>query len=331
MRLNPAIRLAFALLLLLQDGSVVAQSDAGVADAYPARPVRIVVPVAPGGILDIHGRLFSQKFAEQFGQQFIVDNRAGGGSLIGFLHVARAAPDGYTLLYTSTTITVLSAFLDKPEYDPIEDFAPLSLLTKGSYMVIVHPSVPARSMAELIAYARSRPGVLNWGLTGLGTPHHLGATWIMNDAKIKMTLIPYKGGGPMQIDLLSGQLQASFATLVSALPYVKSGKLRVVGVTSTERFKVLPDVPTIAESGVPGFDVSTWHGMFAPRGAPEAIGRRINAALVRFIRSPDVLAKLAADGLEPVASTAGQFRDFIAIEVPRWRQLVKDTGARLEQ
>ncbi len=299
-------------------------------ESYPSRPVRLVVPVAPGGILDIHGRMFSQKFAETLGQPFIVENRAGAGSLIGFLHVARSAPDGYTLLYTSTTITVLSAFQEKPDYDAIEDFAPVSLLTKGSYIVVIHPSIPARNMAEFISYARSKPGTVNWGLTGLGTPHHLGATWIMNDAKIKMTLVPYKGGGPMQVDLLSGHLQAGFATLVSSLPLVRSGKLRAVAISGSQRSKVLPDVPTVAESGLPGYDVSTWHGMFAPKNTPEQALRRINGALVKFIRSPDVLAKLAADGLEPVASTPAEFRDFIAVEVPRWSKLVKETGVRME-
>ena len=298
--------------------------------AYPQRPVKVVAPVAPGGIVDIHARLFSQKFSETLGQSFIVENRAGGGSLIGYQYVIKSAPDGYTLVYTSSTITILAAIPEKPEYDPVADFSAVSQFTKGSYMIVVTPSLPVKSMTELIAYARAKPGAVNWGLTGLGTSHHLGAAWIMNSAKIKMVLVPYKGGGPMQVDLLSGQVQAAFTTLVSAMPHVKSGKLRVVGVTSNQRFRVLPDVPTVAESGIPDFNFATWNGMFAPKGTPDSTLRRLHEAVTKFIRSPDVVVKMAADGLEPVASTPEEFRDYVAAEVPRWRKLVKDTGISMQ-
>lgn len=319
--------LAIAVLAALSLGgfpeSVQAQSD-----PYPNKTIRLLVGLAPGGATDIQARLFSQKLSEDLGRPLVVENRPGAGELIAIQAVMSAAADGYTLMAATPSLTIGAAFLDKPPYDPIRDFAPISQVTKAPYLVVVNPSFPAKNMAEMIAFARTKPGALNFGTSGLGTPIQLGAAWIGTATNTQITVIPYKGTGPVLTALLAGEIHTSFANPISSLPHVKSGKLRAVAVTSPERSRVFPDIATIAESGIPGFDVTTWHGWIAPRGTPGAIINRLNAALVKMVNSPEVSEKLATEGGEPVGSSPEQLAQIIAAEVPRWRKLVKDAGIK---
>jgi tripartite-type tricarboxylate transporter receptor subunit TctC len=305
-------------------------SPAAMSDNYPAKPVRVVVGLAPGGATDIQARLFSQKLSEELGRQFVVDNRAGAGGLLAFQTVANAAADGYTLLAATPGFTIAPAFHDKPPYDPVRDFAAISLVTKAPYLIVVHPALPAKSLNELIVHAKAHPKTVNFGTGGLGTGVHLGIVWINNATRADITIIPYKGTGPVLVDLLAGQINVTFANIINVLVHVKSGRLRALAVTSAERSRALPDLPAVAESGIPGFDVTTWHGWLAPKGTPPAIVNRLSAGLARFVRQPEAMEKLAADGGEPVAGTPAQTAAFFTTEVVRWKKLVQATGLRIE-
>jgi tripartite-type tricarboxylate transporter receptor subunit TctC len=325
---NDVMLAAFGMVIMLSANWVQAQPSTP--DVYPTKPVRVVVGLAPGGATDVQARIFSQKLSEELGRQFIVDNRAGAGGLIGFQTVANATPDGYTLLAATPGFTIAPAFYDRPPYDPIKDFSAVSLVTKAPFLVVVHPSFPAKSMNELIAFAKSKPGALNFGVGGLGTSIHLGAVWISSASNVKITLIPYKGTGPVLSELLAGQIHVTLANPINVIPHVKAGRLRALATTGAERFSVLPGLPTVAESGIAGFDVTTWHGWLAPRNTPAAIVDRLSAALAKFVKAPDTMEKLAADGGEAVGNTPAQFSQFIAAETQRWRSMVKATGIRAE-
>ena len=295
---------------------------------YPAKPVRVIVPAAPGGGIDIPARLFAQMLSDSLKRPFVVDNRAGGGGVIAHELVARSAPDGYTLRAAAPIFTIASAMNTNLPYDPVRDYTPISLVTKGPYLLLVNPAFAAKSVKELIAFAKSSPGALNVGVsTGGGS--HLAAALFASMAGMRVALIPYKGSGPVTIDTISGQLHMFFGNVGSSTPHIKSGRLRALAVSGAQRSSVLPELPAIAES-VPGFDVTFWHGWLAPAGTPSAIVRRLNAELARAVRSPEVDKKLAEDGGEPVGSTSEKFRELIAIEIPRWRKVVKEAGIRAE-
>jgi tripartite-type tricarboxylate transporter receptor subunit TctC len=294
---------------------------------YPTKAVRVIVGLAPGGATDIQARLFTQKLAENLGQPFIVDNRDGAGGLIAYETVKNASPDGYTVLAATPSYTVVPALHAKRPYDPIKDFAPVSLVTKAPYMIIVTPSLPVKTMQEFIAYAKAKPGALNFAISGIGTTIHLGAVWL-DYAGAKLTIIPYKGTGPATTDVIAGQVHATFANVLSGMPHVKAGRVRVVAVTTPVRSRVLPDIPTVAESGIPGFDVNTWHGWLAPRSTPAAIVNKLNAELARAVRTPDIAVRLEADGGEILVGSPAQFSALIADEVTRWNRLVKQTGLK---
>ena len=302
------------------------------ADAnYPARPVRVIVGLAPGGATDVQARVFSRRLSEELGRPFVVDNRSGAGGLIAFQTVANAAADGYTLLAGTPSVTIAPAFHDKPPYDPVRDFTPISLVTKAPFLIVVHPSFPAKTMTELIAYARSNPDKLLFGTGGLGTPIHLGEAWIANATKTKVTIVPYKGTGPVLVDLLAGQVHATFANPINVTGHVKAGRLRALATTGGERSRAMPELPTVAESGIPGYDVTTWHGWLAPARTPPAIINRIGTLVTKYVKAPDMAEKLAEDGGEPIGGTSAAFRDFIAAESVRWRKLVKETGIQAGQ
>ena len=304
---------------------------AGHTETYPTKPVRVIVGLAPGGATDVQARIFSQKLSEELGRQFVVDNRSGAGGLIGVQTVAGAAPDGYTLLAATPGFTIGPAFYDKPPYHPVRNFAPISLVTKAPFLIVVHPSFPARTVNDLVTFARSKPGALDFGVGGMGTSIHLGAVWIGNATNTKITIIPYKGTGPVLTALLAGEIHTTFANPINAIPLVRAGRLRALAVTSSERSRVFADVATVSEAGIPGFDVTTWHGWLAPRGAPAAIVNRLSAALAKAVKAAETAEKLAADGGEPVGSTPEQFGQFIAAEITRWSKLIKAAGLRLEQ
>ena len=297
---------------------------------YPSKPVRVIVGSPPGGGTDVQTRMFAQKLSEGMQRQFVVENHPGGSNTIGFGIAAKAAPDGYTLLSISPVFTFVPALMNANlPFDPIKDFTPISLLAKAPFLLLVHPSLPAQSVAELIKLAKSKPGELALGVANGGSSH-LTAAWFAAMANIKVIIVPYKGTGQVVPDAIAGHLQVTFGNVLAFMPYVQAGRLRALAVTSAERSTVLPGLPTIAESGLPGFDVITWAGWIAPARVPAAIITKLSAELAKVARAPDIAKNLAQDGAEGVGSTPEQFGQLIATEIPRWRKVVKDTGMRVE-
>ncbi len=312
----------------LMPSCVPAQSPS--AGGYPVKTVRVVVSYAPGGATDIVARLVAQKLTESMGRSFIIDNVTGAGGVIGDSTVARAAPDGYTLLGTSSTFAINPAVVAKLPFDPIKGFAPIALVARAPFMLVVHPSVPAKSVKELVALARANPGKLDYASAGHGTAVHLAVELFNSMAGVKMMHIPYKGSGLALIDLLSGQVQLTFANVLSSRAHVQAGRLRALAVSSAKRSAVLPELPTVSESGVPGYDTASWYGYLAPAGTPQPIVQRLNAEIINSIKSPDMSERLATDGAEPVGSTPEEFGQYLASEITRWRRVVKVAGVRLQ-
>jgi tripartite-type tricarboxylate transporter receptor subunit TctC len=313
---------AAAMGLSLQAAQVQAQN-------YPSKPVRVVVPLAPGGATDIQARLFSQKLTQGTGQSFVVENRAGAGGLIAFKFVVSQAPgDGYTLLATSPGFTNVPALYDKPPFDPVKDFEPIILMSKAPYVLVVTPSFPATSMKEFLAWARANPGKLNFALSGVGTTIHLGAVWMEDAAGIKTVMVPYKGTGPATQDLIAGQVHAAFSNPISAGPFIKAGKMRPLAVTSPDRSSTMPDLPTFAESGLKDFDVTTWHGWLGPRGTPQNVVKVMNAELNKVLKAPEVVKIISDDGGTIIGGSPDGFRKHIGSEIERWKALVKLGGIK---
>jgi tripartite-type tricarboxylate transporter receptor subunit TctC len=302
----------------------------GVTESYPARPVRVIVGLAPGGATDIQTRLFAQKLSDSLGRPFVVENRTGAGGTVAYAQVARSAPDGYTLLGVAGGYTITPVVYSKLAYDPVKDFAPISLVAQAPFLLVTHPSLPVKSVRDLLALARAKPGALDCASAGHGTSTHMAFELLKALSGVKITHVPYKGTGQALVDAMSGQVHMLFGNVLSSLPHARAGRLRALAVTTATRSRVLPDLPTIAEAGVPGYENSTWHGWLAPAGTPPAILNRLNAELVRSTRSPDVVERLAPDGGEPVGSTPEQFARLIAEELARWGKLVKEAGIRFE-
>jgi tripartite-type tricarboxylate transporter receptor subunit TctC len=297
---------------------------------YPSKPVRIIIGSPAGGGTDVQTRLFAQKLSESIQRQFVVENHPGGSNTIAYGIVAKAVPDGYTLLSIPPGFTFVAALMKgNLPFDPIKDFTPISLLAKAPFLLLVHPSLPVKSVDELIKLARAKPGELALGVANGGSSH-LTAAWFASMAHIKIILVPYKGTGQVVPDAIAGHLQITFGNVLAFMPYVKAGRLRALAVTSAERSAVLPDLPTIAESGLPGFDVITWAGWIAPARVPAAIITRLSAELAKVAKAPDIAQTLAQDGAEGVGSTPEQFGRLIATEIPRWRKVIIDTGMRVE-
>ncbi len=300
----------------------------GVAD-YPAKPVRIIVSSDPGGAGDITTRMIAAKMSENLKQQFLVENRPGAGDTIGAGLAAKSSPDGYTLLVNAPSFTIAPGLYPNLPYDPIRDFAPISRVTRAPLLLAVHPALPVKSTKELIALAKSKPGALDLGVAQ-GSITHLGAAYLASTAGIKVALIPYKGAAQALLDTVAGQIQVALGNVVGTLPHVRSGRLRVLAVSSAERAAAVPDLATIAESGVPGYDVTTWNGWLAPAGTPPAMINKLSLELARAVKSQDVTKKLLGDGAEPVGSTPEQFQQLIAVEIPRWRKIVNDLGLQAQ-
>jgi len=297
----------------------------------PDKPIRIVVPFAAGGSTDVTARLVAQALGERLGQSVIVDNRAGAGGNIAAEYVARAEPDGYTLvLATSSTHATNAALYKRLPFNPVRDFTPISQIAFIPNLLVVNPELPVNSVAELVAYAKARPGQLNYGSGGAGTSLHLAAAVFAYRAGIDMVHVPYRGGAPVAADLVSGKIQVSFSPLVEVLQQVRAGKLRALGVTTAKRSPAAPNLPTLSESGVAGYESSTWHAWFAPAGTPQTIVAKLNAELAKSARAPDVISRLAPDGGEPVGSSPEQSRQFMASDIARWRKVVKDAGIKLD-
>ena len=298
--------------------------------AYPTKPLRVLVGFQPGGGSDILARTIGQKLTESWGQPVITDNRSGAGGTIAMEIVAASAPDGYTLLLTSGSQVTNASLVTKVKFNVIKAFAPISQMTSQPYVWLVHPSVPVRSVKEMIAYAKIRPGALNFGSSGTGSSAHLGMELFKHMAKVDLMHVPYKGSGQALIDLLAGQVQMLFASAISSAPHLRSGRLRAIAVSSAKRFSTLPDIPTVAESGLPGFEFTGWYGISAPARTSRVIIGKLNQEIVRLLQTPDVLEKLAADGAEAAPSTSEQFRMTIENEIRKWTKVVREAGIKLE-
>jgi len=295
---------------------------------YPVRPVRLIVPTSPGGGTDAIARILGNKLGEVLGQPFVIDNRPGASQIIGAEMVARSAPDGYTLLMGFISSLVLSPALIGAPYDPIRDFAPVSLIASAQYLMAIHPSVPARTLKALVAYARSNPGRINYASAGTGTPLHLAAELFKKMAGIDMVHIPYKGGGPAATAVLRGEAQLIFGSITSTLPHVKAGKLIGLGVTGATRSSAAPDYATVAELGYPGFEVTSWYGIAAPARTPSKILVKLNAAIVGALRAPDVREQMARRGLDAIGSSPAEFAAHLRRETAKWLDVIKHAGIK---
>jgi len=296
------------------------------AQTYPVRPIRLIVASSPGSGVDTVGRIVGQRIGEVMGAQVFVDNRAGGGGSIGVQAVAKSAPDGYTLLMAAPSFTINASLMRPPPYDVVRDFAPVGRATTGQYIIVVHPSLPVTSVKELIALARSRPGQLNFGSGGNGNSTHLCAEYFMSLAKIDMTHVPYKGSGPAIVDLLAGQIHLMFANITAGLPQVKAGRLRALATSGDTRSHAAPGIPTVAESGIPGYVVTSWFGVMAPARTPQEIVGKLSGALHGAMRAKDLLEKLAGEGAEPAPTGPAEFGRLVASEVQTWAKVIKTAG-----
>lgn len=298
---------------------------------YPTKPIRMIVPFAPGGGTDHLARMLSKKMSETFEQSVVVDNRSGAGGIIGTELAAKAAADGHTVLMTSSAHTIVPATYGKLPYEPLKDFAPISLLTAQPYLMVVHPSVPANTVKEFIALAKSRPGKLNYASGSYGTAPHLAGELLKSSTGIDLVHVPYRGGGPAVTAIVSGEVAVLFSSLPTTLPHVNAGKLRMLAISSAKRSAVLPSLPTLAESGVPDFEVINWYGFLAPARTPRRIIDRLNDTAVRMLRAPDMLQRLANEGTDAVGGTPEHFRDYLAMELAKWDKLGRAIGLRADQ
>lgn len=295
---------------------------------YPTRPIRIVVPFTPGGSNDLIGRIIGQKLSDAWGQPVIIDNRPGGGSTIGVQVVVNATPDGHTLLTTSGGIAT-SVSLYKLSYDPRKDLSPVALLAQMPYLIAAHPSLPAKTAQELIALAKAQPGKLAFSSSGAGTSSHLAGEMFKSAAKINMLHVPYKGGGPAVLAAVGGEVQLTFNVITGPLPMVRSNKLRAIAVTGAKRAEAAPDIPTVAESGLPGFEMIAWYNTFAPARTPNGIVNKLNAEINRILQLPDVRDKLRSQGVAAMTGTPADLGKYLDFEVDRWAKVIKEAGIKL--
>ena len=300
------------------------------AQSYPTKPVKVIVPYPPGGPTDIVARVVGQKLSDQMGQQFIVENRPGAGGNIGAEAVAKSPADGYTLLVATTAHAINPSLFKNLGYNLTKDFAPVSQLTSGPLVIVANPSLPAKNVSELIAIGKAKPGSLNYASSGNGQSTHLSAELFATMAGIKMNHIPYKGSAPALTDVMGGQASLMFDTMLSAMPHVKNGKLKAIAVTSAARSPAAPDVPTVAESGLPGYEAIAWNGLLVPAGTPADIVGKLNAELKKALDAPDVKDRFSAQGFGAAWSTREAFAKFIQSELDKWAKVVKVSGATLD-
>jgi tripartite-type tricarboxylate transporter receptor subunit TctC len=297
---------------------------------YPARPIRVVVASAAGGGVDAVARILAPKLTESMGQTWIVDNRAGAGGNVGAEIVARASPDGYTFLACTSTLLTVNPSLYKMSFDMQRDLQPITVLAAGEQVVVVHPSVPAKTLQELIALAKKSPGALNYASAGVGTAIHLGAELLNMRAGIDMKQVPYKGGGPAAAAVLAGEVQVLVGTVASTIPFMQSGRVRALATTGAKRSRLLPDLPTVAESGYPGFEAGLWFALLAPAATPKAITDRVRNDTVKALQQTDVQTAMSRQGLEPAPSTSADLAARISKESATWASLVKKLGIKVE-
>ena len=297
---------------------------------YPSKPVRIISPFQPGGGTDLLARIIGQKLTESLGAIFIVENRPGAGGVLGADIVAKSRPDGYTLLTVSASHSINPSIYKKLPFDTVRDFAPITTLASGPGLLVVHPSLPVKSTREFIAFVKARPGLLSYASAGTGTPPHLGAELFKTMAGIDMAHIPYKGNGHAYNDLLSGQVPVMFPNVSTAMQFVKSGRLRALAVTSSSRTRIAPELPTVSESGVPGYELNSWYGTLAPAGTSQAIVNRLQQEIAKALNLPDIREKLVSQGMEPAPITAAEFSALITSEIAKWAKVAKQSGLKPE-
>jgi tripartite-type tricarboxylate transporter receptor subunit TctC len=317
-----------AILALAACGSAYAAQ--GSAPQYPLKPVRLLVPFAPGGGTDITARSIAHQLSERLGQQFIADNRPGANGTIAVDILSKAVPDGYTLSMISSSHSVNASLIKNPPYDLTRDVAPITQATMQPYALVVHPSVQAKSVKELIVIAKAKPGQLNYGSSGTGGLSHLSGALFSSLAQIDIVHVPYKGGNPAMIDVIAGQIQMLYSTILQAQPHIKAGKLRPLAVTTAKRSRAAPELPTMQEAGVKGYEVAGWYGVIAPLKTPQPIIARLNKEIVDILREPEIGQRLAADGSEPVGSTPEAFGQHIRTEVAKWANLTKQMNIRMD-
>ena len=309
-------------------------SDRAIAQAvdvskYPTRPIRLIIPFPPGGSNDILGRFIAQKMTERLGQTTIADNRPGADGIIGTDAAARAAPDGLTILIVSTSFTMNPA-VHKLPYDSLKSLVPVAQIASGGNFIATHPTFPAKTVNDLVALAKAKPGHLRYASSGIGGFNHFGGEQFNMLAGVKLIHIPYKGGGPSMLDVMTGQVEVVFGTLIQAIPHIRSGKLKALGVGSAKRSPLLPDVPTVSESGVPGYDGSVWWGILAPAGVPEGIVMKLNSTIGAIVSEPEMTKRLVAEAAEPVIGTPEAFGKLIVNDIAKHQRIAKQAGIRAE-
>jgi tripartite-type tricarboxylate transporter receptor subunit TctC len=317
------IRLALGVIFCAACATVQAQG-------YPTKAVRMIVPFPPGGAADVIARLLTKELAEEWRQPVYIENHGGAGSLIGTALVAKAAPDGYTLLLTTSALVTAPSVYSKPGFDPLRDFAPISIVASTFAVLVVHPSFPARTVEELIALAKANPGKFSFASSGTGTPIHLAFELFREKAGIDLVHIPYNGGGPADIALLGGQVPMMFESPLTALRYAESGRMRALGVSSARRSSVAPQIPTLAESGVPGYEASFWFAVLAPAGTPGEIVAKINRDLVKLINKPDIRQRIVGLGADVIGNTAEEAAAIMKSDVPKWARIAEISHAKVE-
>ena len=292
--------------------------------AYPDKPIRIIIPFAPGGGTDILARALQDKFEKALGAPIIIDNRGGAGGVLGFTLVAKAPPDGYTLLVTSASFTYTPSLHKDLQFDAVKDFKPITNFSQQPLVLAVHPSMPVRNAKELLAFARKHPAQIHYGSAGRGSNLHMTTEYLNYMAKINLKEVPYKGGGPAGVALIAGEVQVGFVSILSAVPYMKAGRIRGIAVSTKERTPVLPDIPSLHESGVTGYDKPSWTGFLAPGGVPDAIINQIYAGVGKVLKNPDTVKALAVQGSVAVGNTPEEFGAFVRAELTEWARLIKE-------
>jgi len=297
---------------------------------YPSKPVRLVVPSSAGGGTDIVARIIAPELSKRLGQQVVIDNRPGAGTMIGIEVAAKSPPDGYTLLMGLSTLAINSALYKKVPYDPVRDFAPITVAVTSASILVVHPSLPVKTLKELISFARARPGQLNYASAGVGTYPQMTYELFLSMAKLKMVHIPYKGTAPAMIDMLAGQVATMAATVLTGLPHIRTGRLRPLGITSAKRNAVVPDIPTVAEGGLPGYESVQWYAVLAPAQTPRNIIAKLHTELVQVLHSPEIKKRFAADAAETVGNTPEEFARHIRSELDKWEKVAREAGIQPE-
>jgi len=319
--------LCAALPMLVCAGSATAQSAE---PGYPSKPIRILVPLAPGGGNDAIARMVGARLQERLGQSIVVDNRPGAGGVLGTEIAARAAPDGYTMIVVNNSHVIMSALYPKLSFDPIRDFAPVSLAATSPFLVVVHPSLPVNTVPELLAWTRSNPGKMNYGTSGVGSPPHLAGELMAQMGKVEMTPIVFKGIGPALTAVLGNEIPMTFPNLLVGMPQMKAGRVRAIAITSLKRSEALPDLPTVSESGLPGFEATIWFGFLAPRGTPAPLVERLNREIVGVLKMPEVRQQIIGIGAEPIPGTVAEFAAGMKSDAERLGRLIRERGIKAE-